>query len=368
MSIYVTVPSNGGGSEFGLTNTNTKYKVRLLERLQLKRGDWEVALASISMPSADTVIGSLKGRFPHDVVLGVKGGMLAYVSKDAVPSPSNPYKYAAVQGQVTMRDLLLGSDITDGYSLLQNLLVQLNNKLYAARSDKITQLKRVAAQDEGVYRVKMTHVAPGQTSNQNKEMEQLNQFYETNITISAAYQNDQIYTMINVQLAYMMGFLETTTSANKLGPNIRMTFRDADFVELKDAIDIDHPHGLTNSRNRQLKLKGNVNWNLYGMRSGWFEREFVPFNRTLRVFSNANASSMIGNQVTDVLREVNLSGANQGELYFEPKHRQYLQVRQQEFEILEIVIDDLSGRHPKLGQGTTSVVLHFRQIQKEDGA
>ena len=264
-----------------------------------------------------------------------------------------------------MRDLLLGSDITDGYSLMQNLLVQLNNKLYAARSVKIAQLKQAASGDRGVYRVKMTHVhAQGQSPNQNQEMEQLNQFYETTITISAGYQSGQIYTMINAQLAYMMGFLETPGSASKIGPNIRMTFRDADFVELKDAIELDHPHGLTNSRNRQLKLKGNVNWNLYGMRSGWFEREFVPFNRTLRVFSNANASSMIGNQVTDVLREVNLSGANQGE----PKHRQYLKVRQQEFEIIELAIDDLSGRHPKLGQGTTSVVLHFRQIQKEDGA
>ena len=90
MSIYVTVPSNGGGSEFGLTNTNTKYKVRLLERLQLKRGDWEVALASISLPSSDTVIGSLKGRFPYDVVLGVKGGMFSYVELDRIPSTTNP--------------------------------------------------------------------------------------------------------------------------------------------------------------------------------------------------------------------------------------------------------------------------------------
>ena len=363
MSIYVTVPSNAGGHEFENTNTNYNFKVRLLERLQLKRGDWQVALASVSLPSANTVVGTLKGRFPYNVVLGVKGAMLSYVEKDEVPSSTNPYKYAAVQGQVTMRDLIVGSDISDGYSLLQNLLVQLNNKMNAARTVKIAQL----ASAGGVYRVKMTHVlSQGQNSGQNNEMEQLNQFYETNITISAGYQNSQIYTMINAQLAYMMGFIETPSSRS-LGPNIRMTFRDAEFVKLTDAIEFDHPFGLTNSANRQIKLKGNVNWNLYGMHSGWFEREFIPYNQTLRVFSNANASSIVGNQVTDVLREVSLPGARHGEMYFEPKHRQYLPVRQQEYEVLHIIIDDLSGRSPKLGVGTTSVVLHFELLPKEDG-
>ena len=364
MSIYVTVPSNAGGHEFENTNTNYNFKVRLLERLQLKRGDWQVALASVSFPGANTVSGYLKGRFPYNVVLGVKSGMFSYVEKDEVPSSTNPYKYAAVQGQVTMRDLMLGSEISNGYSLMQNLLVQLNNKMNQARTDKIEQLKRSG----GVYRVKMTHVlSQGQNPGQNNEMEQLNQFYETNITISAGYQSSQVYTMINMQLAYMMGFVESVNS-RVLGPNIRMTLRDAEFIKLSDAMEIDHPHGLTNSANRQLKLKGNVNWNLYGMHSGWFEREFLPYDRTLRVFSNANASSIVGNQVTDVLREVSVKGRAHGEIYFEPKHRQYLPVRQQEYEILHIIVDDLSGRSPKLGVGTTSVVLHFELLPQEDSS
>ena len=364
MSIYVTVPSNAGGHEFEKENTNYNFKVRLLERLQLKRGDWHVALASVSLPTKNSVDGYLKGRFPYDVILGVKGAMFSYVEKDEVPSSTNPYKYAAVQGQVTMRDLILGSAITNGYSLLQNLLVQLNNNMNQARTDKIAQLKGAGT---GVFRVKMTHVlSQGQNPGQNNEMEQLNQFYETNITISAGYQSSQIYTMINAQLAYMMGLIEGPGTL-KLGPNMRMTFRDAEFFTLRDAMELDYPHGLTNSRNRQVKLKGNVNWNLYGMNSGWFEREFIPCDRTLRVFSNANSSSIIGNQVSDVLREVSLKGSVHGDMYFEPQHRQYLPVRQQEYEILHIIIDDLSGVSPKLGHGTTSVVLHFELLPEADG-
>ena len=359
MSIYVTVPSNGGGSEFGTTNTNVRFKVRLLERLQLKRGDWQVALASISLPSTDTVIGNLLKRFPSNVTIGVKGGMISYVEEDKPASDANPYKYATVIGTVTMADLLMDTDITDGYSLVQHLIVQLSNKLNVARQAKVAALKLTAPSGKGVFRVKMAYTHAS-SSSQNQEMEQLNQFDPKTITISAAHQNDAIYTAIHVDLAIMMGFIKNKTE-KILGPNLRLTFRSADFVNLESALDFFRT-------GTHVKLKGNVNWNLYGMRSGWFEREFVDFNRTLRVFSNANASSMIGNQVTDVLREVNLTGANQGELYFEPKHRQYLQVRQQEFEIIEIALDDLKGQHPSLGKGTTSVVLHFKQIEKEDGA
>ena len=50
MSIYVTLPSNGGGKEFGPTNHNSEYKIRLPERLKLLDEEWEVALASISLP------------------------------------------------------------------------------------------------------------------------------------------------------------------------------------------------------------------------------------------------------------------------------------------------------------------------------
>ena len=49
----MTLPSNGGGTEFNPTNNNTRYKVRLPNRLVLKEQDWEVALVSLSFPIRD---------------------------------------------------------------------------------------------------------------------------------------------------------------------------------------------------------------------------------------------------------------------------------------------------------------------------
>lgn len=55
MSIYVTLPSNEGGKEFNDTNTNVSDKVHLPECLKLKHEEWEVALASISLPTFDAI-------------------------------------------------------------------------------------------------------------------------------------------------------------------------------------------------------------------------------------------------------------------------------------------------------------------------
>ena len=113
-------------------------------------------------------------------------------------------------------------------------------------------------------------------------------------------------------------------------------------------------------------MRASVNWEIRGLNGGWFEKEFVNPTRTLRVYSNANTSTMVGDQVSDVLREVNFDSTKEGQQYFERKHRQYLQVRQQQYEVMEIALDDLNGVPVKLGPGVTSVVLHFRHRNGDD--
>ena len=81
---------------------------------------------------------------------------------------------------------------------------------------------------------------------------------------------------------------------------------------------------------------------------------------------NANTSTLVGNQVSDVLQEVNFDSTKEGQQYFEPKHCQYLQVRQPEYEVMEIALDDLNEVPVKLGPGVTSVVLHFRHRNSDD--
>ena len=104
MSIYVTLPSNGGGKEFGPTNHNSEYKIRLPERLKLLDEEWEVALASISLPTFDAVRRSILHKFPETTKVGFKSGLLAYEDKNQpADSSTNPTQLRTVYGVVTCR-------------------------------------------------------------------------------------------------------------------------------------------------------------------------------------------------------------------------------------------------------------------------
>lgn len=134
MSIYVTLPSNGGGKEFNPTNTNAFFKVRLPERLRLKHEDWEVALASISFPTFDAVKRNILKKFPKTTKVAFKSGMFHYHEKNQrFDQTTNPHQVAVVRGVVTMDDLVDGTvPVTDGYSFARNLVVQLHDQLNLA--------------------------------------------------------------------------------------------------------------------------------------------------------------------------------------------------------------------------------------------
>ena len=155
-----------------------------------------------------------------------------------------------------------------------------------------------------------------------------------------------------------VGIIQSKTNAQP-GPSTLVDFRDRSFPKPDSwSKFVTLPGSSTGER--FVALQVNVNWEIRGLNGAWFEKEFGNPNRTLRVYSNANASSIVGNQVSDVLREVNFDSNPEGQQYLEPKHRQYLQVRQQEYEVMEVALDDLSDSPVQVGPGVTSVVLHFR--------
>ena len=67
MDFYMTLPSNGGGTEFNPMNDNTRYKVRLPNRLVLKEQDWEVDL--VSFPIRDHRKHYMLSSFPRGTVV-----------------------------------------------------------------------------------------------------------------------------------------------------------------------------------------------------------------------------------------------------------------------------------------------------------
>ena len=70
---------------------------------------------------------------------------------------------------------------------------------------------------------------------------------------------------------------------------------------------------------------------------------------------------MVGNQVTDLLREVSLRREGKGSQYFEPLHIQYIPVRKEILDIIEVQVAETTGELVKFGEGNTIVTLKFER-------
>ena len=143
------------------------------------------------------------------------------------------------------------------------------------------------------------------------------------IRINGHYQHQSIFTTIHEDLAVAMGIINKKGDTTP-GPSTLAAYQGNDYKKPSTWARF---FKLTGHEENFLEMRASVNWEIRGLNGGWFEKEFVNPTRTLRVYSNANTSTMVGNQVSDVLQEVNFDSTKEGQQYFEPKHRQYLQVR-----------------------------------------
>jgi len=83
--------------------------------------------------------------------------------------------------------------------------------------------------------------------------------------------------------------------------------------------------------------------------------------RSLHVYSDVAGSSIVGNRVTDLLREVMYKREGRSTLYFEPLHIQYIPLRNEVIEIIQTQVAETNGELVKFGEGNTIVTLHFKK-------
>ena len=61
------------------------------------------------------------------------------------------------------------------------------------------------------------------------------------------------------------------------------------------------------------------------------------------VYSDVNASTVLGDQITDFFREVNYKREGKGNYYFEPSHLQYKPLRKQLLDIIQVQVSEGTG-------------------------
>ena len=179
---------------------------------------------------------------------------------------------------------------------------------------------------------------------------------------------------VNGVLAEKMGwFKETQKDVWELGTNLKMSYIDGK-VPTKSESDFKDKKGNPLPLYWQVTEDNNkIKWIWLSLRVNW---EFINLNvafrtivkeptRSLHVYSNVGGSSIVGNRVTDVLREIKFKREGRGVVYFEPVHIQYLPVRYEVIEFIEVQVAETTGAGRdlvKFAEGDAILTLHFKKV------
>ena len=168
---------------------------------------------------------------------------------------------------------------------------------------------------------------------------------------------------INKMLALKMGWLKERSPENyDLGPNLLQEFFTDTVPNLETMT-----HDLKNDRGEPLFWL--IAEDLFHLsitclalhESQAFQNVVGSTSRSLFIYSDVGGSSMVGNQVTDLLREVNYRRTGDGSHYFEPLHVQYIPLRKAQLDIIETQVSETTGKLTEFGEGNTILTLHLKR-------
>jgi len=74
-----------------------------------------------------------------------------------------------------------------------------------------------------------------------------------------------------------------------------------------------------------------------------------------------SSSSVLGDQKVDTLREVQHKQSGRGVFYFEPKLPQYIPIRKDFVNIVEVQLGEITAELTEFIAGETILTLHFKQ-------
>ena len=162
-------------------------------------------------------------------------------------------------------------------------------------------------------------------------------------------------------LALRMGWIEEGSPGQyRLGPNLLPEFQGMSTIPTPtDVRDTNNKPTFWKVEGDYLKLSLSCPWRFVNLNATFRPSlEFAP-TRPLHVYCNVGTSSMVGGRITDLLREIKYQPQNT--THFEPRHIQYVPVRNEVVEIVETQMAETNGDLVQFGEGRTLLTLHFKR-------
>ena len=369
-TFYLTLPSNGYDTIYR-ENTPGRFKAKLVKTISLPGKEWEVALSRITFQSnvnyekltdMDFMCGLVldmkhmedKNDFPiSDKEYFLSGSVMKYEFTKGMPAPRNGVDFW--NRMLGLLNYNLHSRIVNG---MKNYITQ----------DKDFQTKRPRWpvfhwQDAGGdYRLFMDN--SGIDASYRSGIE--NQFY-IHLDIAKAFKlvipkngsakaGDKGYQLSSLVSAEHFRDPASTTVEFQ-GVHRFWTIIDAKEVGFK-------PEGVA-SNSLFLRLQASVNWYIYGL--GYTYHSPMYQKRPLYMYTDLVQTQIMGRSETDLLSEVEYDGSAQGDILknsYEPQNLQFIPVRKNVFDIIEIGISEADGTQTEFvgnSHQSTVVTLCFRK-------
>ena len=118
---------------------------------------------------------------------------------------------------------------------------------------------------------------------------------------------------------------------------------------------------MTADNVKWLRLFPAFEWQLYNLDAS-FEKIVGTRKRTVMVYSDLVESTVVGSGKFPLLREVQLLRTGDGESTAEPLHHQWIKLRGQQLDIVEVEIASTAGPLTILPPGKTIVTIGLKQL------
>ena len=367
-------------------NTNNSFKVRLPEPLSLPGEGWYASLMSLTVPDegqSNAVIAS----DPHTKVIRYKHPISTRKWTDTGDPSSSGYLsiYTALATKMIELEEIMNATqiVSTGSQFWKRVMQTLHNKIMTEVMNHQWKMQ-VAERDRRPIVFVNKHGMP-QLSWKGESLV-IEAIAKKNLMNNSQIAMVEFY--INVDIALKFGLLRRktgktgyATSDFVLGPNLQYSLPTKTYDESTGPVgsryrtyynwEGDVYEGvnfigsafsiMTADNVKWLRLFPAFEWQMNNLDAS-FEKIVGTRKRTVMVYSDLVESTVVGSGKFPLLREVQLLRTGDGESTAEPLHHQWIKLRGQQMDILEVEIASTAGPLTILPPGKTIVTIGLKQL------
>ena len=360
-------------------NANNSFKVRLPERLSLPGTGWHASPLSLTVPDqgqSNAVIAA----DPHTKVVKFS---ITYLTRMYMSGSYRRIRFKTKDYGVELEAIMSAKQsVTIGNEFWKRVIQEVHNKTMQALMNEQDSAFAFNGDERPLVSVKKNWM-PMMTWKGDALV--LHAVPKGDVLKSDKTTTTTTFTL-DLGIAERFGFVEQLegVTGHVLGPNLQFTCPTVTYTDqtLPSGSSFrsqynwngEHyvgtqPTDLTSDvmdqvfevkRNR-LHLSRMVEWQFNNL-SASFEKIVGTSKRTVMVYSDIVESTVVGSGKYPLLREVQLLRTGEGESTAEPLHHQWIKVRGQQLDILEVEIASTSGPLAILPPGKTLVTIGLKQL------